>query len=88
MLFTSSKALRTNTSEIISRIKKGERYVVTYRGKPVALMLPFNPDQVMDDAVIPRAYAEAWQDIEATLQRSEPQHQSWEETIKASRFRS
>lgn len=85
--FTTSKELRTNTSEIIKKIQRGERYIITYRGKPVALMLPFAPNQAMD-AMVPRAYEEAWKDIEETLQQSEPQHQTWQEAIKESRFRS
>lgn len=43
--FATSKELRQNAGEIMQKIKNGERYIVTYRGKPVALMLPFPADQ-------------------------------------------
>lgn len=83
--FTTSKELRQKTGDIIAGIKKGERYIVTYRGKPVALMLPF-PVEKMEE-VVPRAYEEAWQDIEMTLQESTAEYGSWEEAINASRRR-
>ncbi len=41
----------------MQKIKKGERYIVTYRGKPVALVLPFPNEQAED--MVPRAYQEA-----------------------------
>ena len=83
--FTTSKELRQKTGDIIADIKKGERYIITYRGKPVALMLPFPAEEA--EKLVPRAYEEAWQDIEMTLQESEAEYASWEEAIKASRRR-
>jgi len=83
--FTTSKELRQKTGNILAEIKKGERYVITYRGKPVALMLPFPAEEA--EKLVPRAYEEAWQDIELTLQESEAEYASWEEAINASRRR-
>ncbi len=83
--FTTSKELRQKTGNILAEIKKGERYVITYRGKPVALMLPFPAEKA--EKLVPRAYEEAWQDIELTLRESEAEYASWEEAINASRRR-
>jgi len=83
--FTTSKELRQKTGDILAEIKKGERYVITYRGKPVALMLPFPYEKT--EELVPRAYEEAWQDIELTLQESEAEYVSWEEAIDVSRRR-
>ena len=83
--FTTSKELRQKTGDIIADIKKGERYIITYRGKPVALMLPFPVEEA--EKLVPRAYEEAWQEIEMTLQESEAEYASWEEAINASRRR-
>ncbi len=83
--FTTSKELRQKTGNILAEIQKGERYVITYRGKPVALMLPFLAEKA--ENLVPRAYEEAWQDIELTLQESEAEYESWEEAINASRRR-
>jgi len=51
-----------------SRHKKGERYIITYRGKPVALMLSFPAEEA--EKLFLWAYEEDWQDIEMTLQES------------------
>ena len=83
--FTTSKELRQKTGNILAEIKKGERYVITYRGKPVALMLPFPTEKT--EELVPRAYEEAWRNIELTLQESEAEYASWEEAINASRRR-
>jgi len=83
--FTTSKELRQKTGDIIADIKKGERYIITYRGKPVALMLPFPAEKA--EELVPRAYEEAWQDIEMTLQESDEEYASWEEAINESRRR-
>ena len=83
--FTTSKELRQKTGDIIADIKKGERYIITYRGKPVALMLPFPAEK--GEEFVPRAYEEAWKDIEMTLQESEAKYASWEEAVNASRRR-
>jgi antitoxin (DNA-binding transcriptional repressor) of toxin-antitoxin stability system len=66
-------------------LRKGERYVITYRGKPVALMLPFPAENT--EELVPRAYGEARQDIELTLQESEAEYASWEVAISAGRRR-
>ncbi len=85
MQFLSSKELRLRAGEVIQKIKKGERYIITYRGKPVALMLPFNSETV--EEIVPRAYEEAWADLEYTLQVAEPAEKDWVEAINESRRR-
>ncbi len=32
--------LKTHASQIIKRVRRGARYVITYRGRPVALLAP------------------------------------------------
>jgi len=83
--FATSKELRQNAGEIMQKIKKGERYIVTYRGKPVALLLPFPTGPV--EEMVPRAYEEAWRDIEATLHETEAKYPRWDDAIRESRRR-
>lgn len=81
--FSTSKELRIKAGEIIKKVQRGERFVITYRGKPVALMVPFAADVL--EEMVPRAYEEAWKDIEQTLNETEAAYPDWEEAIKESR---
>jgi prevent-host-death family protein len=47
------RELRQNLSKYLDRVKKGERFEVTERGKPVAMLVP------LDDASDPIARLEA-----------------------------
>jgi prevent-host-death family protein len=81
--FTTSQELRTG--DIINSVKNGDRYIVTYRGKPVALVLPFSDQQVRE--LTPRLYEDAWADIEKTINESEAAYSNWDEAISESRRR-
>ena len=83
--FATSKELRLRTGDIINSVKKGDRYIVTYRGKPVALVLPFSDQQVSE--LTPRLYEDAWADIEKTINESEAAYSNWDDAISESRRR-
>ena len=83
--FATSKELRLRAGDILKSVKKGDRYIVTYRGKPVALVLPFSEQNVGEPS--PRPYEEAWADIEKTINESEAAYSSWERAIDESRRR-
>jgi prevent-host-death family protein len=83
--FATSKELRLRAGDIIKSVKKGDRYIVTYRGKPVAIVLPFSEQNVGEPS--PRPYEEAWADIEKTINESEAAYTSWERAIDESRRR-
>ena len=74
----TAKQLKQRTGEIIKRLKSGERFTLTHRGKPVAVIKPslsedesFSPDL--------RSFDEAWEDIERALERTKPPFKSWKE---------
>ncbi len=48
------RELKTRASEVIERSAKGERFLVTRRGKPVSILLPFN-DEDLEDLVLANA---------------------------------
>lgn len=83
--FTTCKEMRLRTGDIINNVKKGDRYIVTYRGKPVALVLPFSDQQVSE--LTPRFYKHAWADIEKTITENEAAYSNWNEAISESRMR-
>lgn len=87
MQFATSKELSHNTGKIIHNIQKGDRYIITYRGKPMAVMIPYKNSDGLTGDLISKSYEEAWQDIENQLNETEPAFPSWEEAVAKSRDR-
>jgi prevent-host-death family protein len=82
----TAKQLKQRTGEIIKRLKSGERFTLTHRGKPVAVINPslseeksFSPDL--------RSFDEAWEDIERALEQTKPPFKSWKEATRWARNR-
>ncbi len=76
----TAKQLKQRTGEIIKRLKSGERFTLTHRGKPVAVIIPFLSKEESLSADL-RPFDEAWEDIERTLEKTEPPFDSWKEAI-------
>jgi prevent-host-death family protein len=76
----TAKQLKQRTGEIIKRVKSGERLTVTYRGKPVAVILP-PPADGKDLSMELRPLDQAWKEIEASLQSSAPEFTNWREAM-------
>ena len=81
----SSRELKNKCAEVLRRVRRGERIMVTNRGKPVAVIIPAAEAPVEEDLV--PALDEAWADIEAALEKSVPEHDSWKEALDRSRRR-
>ncbi len=86
MGIVTAKQLKQRTGEIIKRLKAGERFTLTHRGKPVAVINPslseeksFSPDL--------RSFDEAWEDIERALKKTKPPFKSWKEATRWARNR-
>ena len=66
--FATVKELRQDTPRLLAEIGTEERFVITRRGKPVAVLAPFTP---RDEPRAPaRPFAEAWEEIESVLLES------------------
>ena len=50
------RELKARASEIVRRAEEGEAFLVTKRGRPVAIMLPFDVDA--EDLILAEAEAE------------------------------
>ena len=74
----TAKQLKQNTGEIIKRVRSGEHFTLTYRGKPVATIEPALEKQE-DELNGLRAFDEAWKSIEETLEQTAPEFKSWKE---------
>ena len=84
MVTVTAKQLKQKTGEIIRRVKSGERLTVTYRGRPVAVILP-QPADGADRSEDLRPFDQAWGEIEASLEKTKPEFKNWREAMKWAR---
>jgi prevent-host-death family protein len=86
MAIVTAKQLKQRTGEIIKRLKAGERFTLTHRGNPVAVI---DASLLKEESVSPslRSFDEAWEDIERQLEKTEPPFKSWEEATRWARNR-
>jgi len=80
----TAKQLKQKTGEIIRRVKSGERLTVTYRGRPVAVIMPpaAGGADISEDL---QPFEQAWRDIEASLEKAEPKFKNWREAMQWAR---
>jgi prevent-host-death family protein len=81
----SAKELKNRTGDVLRRVGKGEKVLVTKRGKPCAVLSPVDKDQSFQSQL--RPYQEAWDDILKTLRTTKARHKTWEEALQWSRRR-
>jgi prevent-host-death family protein len=81
----TAKQLKNSTGDVLRRVGRGEKVLVTKRGKPCALISPVGAQKTplaeLND------YESAWNDIEKTLRTTKARHKSWEDAIRWSRRR-
>jgi prevent-host-death family protein len=82
----TAKELKRNTGEILRRVRVGGRFTITHRGKPVAVLAPLG-DGKTDAPEGLHPFDEAWEEIEATLQKSKPAFRHWREALAWTRNR-
>ncbi|RZB33100.1 MAG: hypothetical protein SRB2_04165 [Desulfobacteraceae bacterium Eth-SRB2] len=77
----TAKQLKQKTGEVIKKVRAGEKLTVTYRGKPVAVIVPaaMEEENALKEL---RSFDEAWKDIEKTLKRTEPEFKGWGEATR------
>ncbi len=59
---------RKNAEDIIRRARRGERVVLSYRGKPVVQLSPYRPDELSGDDAFYRIAEQAEQSGNMTNQ--------------------
>ena len=83
MKYVTTKELRLRTRRLLREAQAGEQIAVTFRGKPLALLVPFD-----EGGGLPvRPYKDAWVEIEATLRNTRAAYRTPERAIKATRRR-
>lgn len=63
--------LKNKTGEAMEAVSRGEKVVVTLRGKPFALISPVTADSLEKSSL--RPFEDAWSDIENTLKIAGPE---------------
>lgn len=81
----TARDLKNATGDVVRAVRRGESVVVTFRGKPLAVIEPLRPDEP-GTAAVP-AYEEAWAEIERQLERSQSRFGSWQEAEDYTRGR-
>ena len=82
----TAKELKNYTGEVMRTVSKGGEVVVTLRGNPAAVILPFAEAKKRKPLEI-RSFEEAWIDIEKSLKKTKPQFKTWREAVRWSRNR-
>lgn len=80
----TAKELKNRTGDAFRAIGRGDRVVLTRRGKPAAMMVPVAGSEVGEE--LP-PFEAAWSEIEEVLAASEPEFESVEEAMAATRRR-
>ena len=80
----TAKELKNRTGDAFRAVGRGDRVVLTRRGKPAAVMVPLGT--VATERDLPPS-AEAWAEIEAALAASEPEFASLAEAMSVTRNR-
>lgn len=82
----TAKQLKQKTGEVIKKVRSGERLTVTYRGKPVAVIVPSTQKEKKALEEL-RSFDDSWKDIEETLQKTKPKFKGWREATEWMRNR-
>lgn len=82
----AAKELKNRTGEAIRAVSNGKKVLITFRGKPLALMSPVTPAALEKSEL--RSMDVAWADIENTLKRSNPRFKTIKEAMDWTRKRS
>lgn len=81
MQVVTAKQLKQRTGEVIRKVRSGERLTVTYRGKPVAIIVPSTKERKKAGEKL-RSFSKAWKDIEETLRKTKPAFKGWREATE------
>ena len=81
----TAKALKQHTGDFMRRLRAGERFVLTYRGKRIGVVTPWADDGAAGSS---GADDERWAEVEAALAQSEPEFDDWAQATAWVRARS
>ena len=77
--------LKHKTGDFIRRLRAGEPFVLTYRGRRIGVITPSNEDR---GEAVPGNADDAWTEVDAALDASEAAFDDWRDAIAWMRCRS
>ena len=81
----SARDLKQKTGDFIRRLRAGEPFVLTYRGRRIGVITPSTEER---GEAVPGTDDDAWAEVEAALEASEPAFADWQEATAWVRGRS
>ena len=81
----SARDLKQKTGDFIRRLRAGEPFVLTYRGRRIGVITPSTGDR---DESGPGKADDGWAEVDAALESSEPAFDDWREATAWIRGRS
>ncbi len=72
----SARDLKQKTGDFIRRLRAGEPFVLTYRGRRIAVITPTSGDRGEGK---PGNRDDAWAAVDVELEASEPAFENWQE---------
>ncbi len=81
----SARDLKQKTGDFIRRLRAGEPFVLTYRGRRIGVITPSTEDW---GEAGPGNAEDPWAEVDAALESSEPAFDDWQEATAWIRGRS
>jgi prevent-host-death family protein len=81
----TARDLKNHTGKAMKTVSRGEKVVVTLRGRPFALISPVTSESLGEVALRPPE--EAWKEIEGTLKKTRPRFRNVKEAMDWTRKR-
>ena len=79
----TARDLKNHTGDAIRAAREGRRTIVTYRGRPVAVIVPAEPSAERESG----SYEVEWAEVAAALASTSPPERTWQEAMARSRRR-
>ena len=80
----TAKDLKNRTGDALRAVARGQRVLLTRRGRPVAIMTPTSAPPIEPEDL---SYEDAWKEIDVALRTTKPRERTWAHAMDRSRRR-
>jgi prevent-host-death family protein len=85
MQSVTAKELKNRTGAVLRLVRAGATVAITHRGRYVAVISP--APATLSEKPLESRSSEAWEEIDAALAATAPEHSDWREAIRHTRGR-